>query len=155
MTELRFACDAMLGRLAGWLRLAGFDASFDASLAGPALAGRAREEGRWLLTCDRRLASLAGPRVVLLHGAGVETQIRELRRRLSLTAAPERFLARCSVCNGDLAPAAREAVAGLVPPYVAVHAARFLRCAGCGRVYWPGSHAAAINRRLQALFGGL
>jgi uncharacterized protein len=153
VTELRFACDAMLGRLARWLRLAGLDASFDASLTGPALAGRAREEGRWLLTRNRRLAALAGPRVVLLHGAGVAGQIHELRRRLPVAASPERFLSRCSVCNGDLAPAAREAVAGLVPPYVAVHAARFLRCAGCGRVYWSGSHAAAIARRLEAWFG--
>ena len=142
----------MLGRLARWLRLAGWDASFDATLAGPGLAGQARAQGRWLLTCDRRLAAAAGPRVVLLHANGVAAQIRELRQRLPLTAPPTRFLTRCSTCNGELAPVAREAAARLVPPYIAAHASRFMACSGCGRVYWPGSHAAAITHRIEAWF---
>ena len=153
MGELRIACDAMHGRLARWLRFAGFDASFDPSLSDRSLAGRARAEGRWLLTCDRRLAALAGPRVVLLRRAGAAAQIRELRERLPLTVEPARFLTRCSRCNGTLEDVAREAVVDRVPPYVAVHAPRFVACGQCGWLYWPGTHAGRIARQLEEWLG--
>jgi uncharacterized protein with PIN domain len=150
--ELRFACDAMLGRLARWLRFAGFDATFLPDLPDLAVAGQARAEGRWLLTRDRKLAALAGPRVVLLRGRGVGEQVGELRTRLPMSVQPERFFSRCSRCNGLLAEVAREAVCDRVPPYVAVHARRFFSCPSCGRVYWPGTHPSRIARRLEAWF---
>ncbi len=154
MGELRFACDAMLGRLARWLRFAGFDVSFDASLPGLPLAGEAQADGRWLLTCDRRLAALAGPRVVLLRRAGAAAQIRELRERLPLAAEPARFLTRCSRCNGSLQAVARDAVGDRVPPYVAAHAPRFMACTRCGWLYWPGTHAGRIARQLEEWLSG-
>jgi uncharacterized protein len=152
MEELRFACDAMLGRLARWLRFGGFDTTFLPDLPDLAVAGQARAEGRWLLTRDRKLAALAGPRVVLVRGRGVGEQVGELRTRLPMCVQPERFFSRCSCCNGLLAEVAREAVSDRVPPYVAVHARRFFSCPGCRRVYWPGTHASRITRRLEAWF---
>jgi uncharacterized protein len=152
--ELRFACDAMLGRLARWLRFAGFDAVFLPDTPDLQVAGRARAEGRWLLTRDRRLAALAGPRVVLLRSASVGDQVAELRRRLPLAADRARFLTRCSVCNGRLAAITGAEAADRVPPYVAAHAARFFSCPGCGRVYWPGTHPGRIVRQLERWFLG-
>jgi uncharacterized protein with PIN domain len=150
--ELCFACDAMLGRLARWLRFAGFDTTFLPDTPDPAVAGQARAEGRWLLTRDRRLAAAAGPRVVLLRGRTVGEQVAELRARLPLAARPERFFTRCSCCNGRLAEVSRETVREKVPPYVAVHASHFLACPGCGRVYWPGTHPGRIAHALEAWF---
>jgi uncharacterized protein with PIN domain len=150
--ELCFACDAMLGRLARWLRFAGFDTAFLPDTPDPQVAGRARAEGRWLLTRDRRLASLAGPRVVLLRAAAVGEQVAELRARLPMTADRRRFFTRCAVCNGTLTEATRTEVVGRVPPYVATHATRFLRCLGCGRLYWPGTHVGRIARQLETWF---
>lgn len=153
MDAFSFACDAMLGGLARWLRFAGFDVAFDPLLGDAELAGQARAEGRWLLTRDRRLAAAAGPRVVLLRAGGTAALVAELRSRLPLAADPARFLTRCSRCNGELAAAPAEAVRDRVPPYVAAHAARFLVCAGCGKVYWRGTHRERIERTLRALFG--
>lgn len=150
--ELCFACDAMLGRLARWLRFAGFDTTFLPDTPDPAVAGQARAEGRWLLTRDRRLAAAAGPRVVLLRARTVGEQVAELRVRLPLVARPERFFTRCSCCNGALVEVAREAVRDRVPPYVAMHATRFFSCPGCGRVYWPGTHPKRITRTLETWF---
>ena len=153
MTDVAFACDAMLGALARWLRLAGFDTAYDTGLDEAALGALARREGRWLLTCDRRLASAAGPRVVLLERVDLGAQVAELRRRLPLTVDPTRFFSRCSRCNGVLRAVDRRDVAGRVPPYVATHAAAFKVCTGCGRIYWPGTHAVRIARTLESLFG--
>jgi uncharacterized protein with PIN domain len=142
----------MLGRLARWLRFAGFDTSFLPDLPDLVVAGRARAEGRWLLTRDRRLAAVAGPRVVLLRARTVGEQVAELRARLPLSPNPKLFFTRCSRCNGALTEVPRETVRERVPPYVAVHAARFLACPGCGRVYWPGTHPSRIARNLEAWF---
>ncbi len=150
---MRFACDAMLGKLARWLRLAGFDASFDPGSARDAVAGRARTEGRWLLTRDRALAARAGPRALLLRAASTGAQVAELRERLPIAGDAGRFLTRCSCCNSPLAATAREAVRERVPPYVAAHAERFVACGACGRVYWRGTHVGRIVRTLEAWFG--
>lgn len=44
--EPRFAADAMLGRLARWLRVLGYDTSYDESLADPVLVQLAEERSR-------------------------------------------------------------------------------------------------------------
>ncbi len=152
MSELTFACDAMLGRLARWLRLAGFDVAYAADLPDLALAGRARVEQRWLLTCDRRLAAIAGPRSLLLRSRTTGEQVAELRERLPLAVRADLFLTRCACCNARLEVAAGEAVRDRVPPYVAAHADRFMSCPGCGRVYWPGTHVGRILRTLEEWF---
>jgi uncharacterized protein with PIN domain len=150
---VRFACDAMLGRLARWLRFAGYDTTCQSRLPDSELAGMARSEGRWLLTRDRRLAAAAGPRVLLLRSASLAGQAAELRARLPLEADPGRYFSRCSSCNGVLDAAAREDVLDRVPPFVATTAPHFLACRMCGKVYWPGTHVGRISGRLEALFG--
>ena len=50
--ELRFACDAMLGGLARWLRAAGYDASWRVDISDPDLIRLSRDEGRTLLSSD-------------------------------------------------------------------------------------------------------
>ena len=142
----------MLGRLARWLRFAGFDTTFDATLPDLPLAGKARAEGRWLLTRNGRLAALAGPRSILVHGHETAELMAELCARLPLAADPSRFLSRCSCCNTELDEAAPEAARDRVPPFVAAHATRFFSCRDCGRIYWRGTHPERIERTLRALF---
>lgn len=153
MDQLSFACDAMLGALARWLRFAGFDAFYATDVDDRRLAALARSEGRWLLTCDRDLAARAGPRSLLLHRGSLAAQVAEVRRRLPLAPERARFFTRCPACNGLLAEADRVRVAARVPPFVATTASRFRECPGCGRVFWPGTHAPRIARRLEELFG--
>lgn len=143
----------MLGSLARWLRFAGFDVIYSLKLDDHGLAAVARAEGRWLLTQDRALAAKAGPRVLLIPRGGLSEQVATLRRHLPLKADPSLFFTRCSRCNGVLVGTSREQVEALVPPFVATHAERFVRCLSCGRVYWPGSHTPRIAATLRKLFG--
>jgi uncharacterized protein with PIN domain len=53
----RFVADAMLGRLARWLRLLGFDTAWVQDVSDGELVRRAIEEGRVILTRDRALPS--------------------------------------------------------------------------------------------------
>ncbi len=146
-----FLCDAMLGSLARWLRFFGFDSVFlEPGPEDRVLAEQARVEDRWLLTRDRELAS-AGPRTMLVRADDLEDQLIEVFGRLDLRPDATLENARCSECNGDLVDVTREEVAEVTPPHVLATAPRFRRCAGCQRVYWPGSHGDRILERMETV----
>ena len=145
----RFVLDVHLGRLAGYLRLAGFDAAYRNDCADEDLAAVSRNEDRILLTRDRELLK----RSIVSRGYFVrETiprrQLAEVIRRFDLARAMTP-LTRCARCNEVLAPAAKEAVADRLPAHVRSTRCVFLRCPGCGRVYWDGTHVDQIRRFLR------
>jgi uncharacterized protein len=145
---IRFAADVHLGRLAGYLRLAGFDTIYRNDWDDPDLAEVAVHERRVLLTRDRGLLM----RAVVTHGY----LVRATRPREQLTEVLERFdlwsslrpFSRCSVCNGEVEPVPKAEVVRGLPPRTAAHHKDFWRCGGCGRVYWQGGH----YRSLLCLF---
>jgi len=143
----RFLCDAMLGSLARWLRLMGYDTEYDAEAPDAELARRAAEERRWLLTRDRELAAV-GPRTVLIGSTGLEDQLVEVHERLGLEPDHEGIGSRCAVCNGVIEPVDRAEAAGHVPPFVLEETTGFRRCTGCGKIYWRGSHVTRIEERI-------
>jgi uncharacterized protein with PIN domain len=145
---LRLLADGMLGRLAKWLRLLGYDTAYDNAATDPELARRARAEGRVLLTRDQALAARRGLRALLIRSQVLEEQVREVRQRLG--PPPHPALSRCAVCNSVLEPMSHDQAAQLVPPHVLRTQTEFRRCPGCGRVYWPGSHLQAIRTQLDA-----
>lgn len=150
--EPRFLVDAMLGRLARWLRLLGFDAAYDADIADAELARRAFEEGRVVLTRDRALPDeWRLPRVLVLRSEKPGEQLRELARTFPLRRAA-RLFSRCSRCNAPLETVAAEAVAAQVPQRVLARRPPLQRCPACGRIYWHGSHVERIRRALDRIW---
>ena len=151
----RFLCDAMLGTLARWLRFFGFDTLYPApGEPDHTLRDRARDEGRWLLTADRELAS-EGPRSMLVRSDDLDDQLAEVFARLGLRPQPDLEHARCGECNGRLDEVSRDEVTAVVPPHVLATASRLTRCSGCGRVYWPGSHGRRIRERMEQVVSRL
>ena len=141
----------MLGSLARWLRLFGFDCEYPApGIEDQVLADRARAEGRWLLTRDRELAAV-GPRSMLIRETDLDDQLVEVFSRLACLPAATLEVARCAECNGELEEVAPRDVSDSAPPHILQTASRFSRCSGCGRVYWPGSHGERIVRRMAAV----
>lgn len=150
----RFLADAMLGRLARWLRLLGFDTAFEAHVADEALVRRALREGRAILTRDRALpAQWRVEDVLVLRAATLRGQLREVLDAFAL-AERIRPLTRCSVCNGPLRAARPDEVAARVPPRVLAAECDFRACPDCGRVYWRGSHTERILHAVDALTRG-
>lgn len=147
----RFLVDAMLDRLARWLRVLGIDTTTDPALDDHQLVALAAEEDRVLLTRDRHLVTHLRPaRSLLVSRDDPLDQLREVVDACGLRP-PDRLFSRCLACNVPLERAAPEAVS--LPPAVAgEHADRLWRCPGCEKVYWPGSHTrrmrAALDRAL-------
>lgn len=145
---MRFLCDAMLGRLARWLRLLGYDTAY--SEAGDhELARQARAEDRILLTRDTRLVKRRGIRALLIKSQAPDDQLRQVVKEFGLT--PSRVFSRCTACNTPLRPIPKSAVRDLVPPYVFQHHTSFQECPGCGKIYWRGSHWQRVRDRLGKL----
>jgi uncharacterized protein with PIN domain len=146
----------MLVRLARLLRAAGHDALLaEPGAADDALLALARAEKRVLLTRDRRLAMGAvGASMpsLFIEADGPQEQAAELARAYPVDwlRAP---LTRCLVDNTTLRPATSQEI-GCAPVFARDFAGPFRTCPGCGRLYWPGSHARRIMDKLRALASG-
>ena len=146
----RFLVDAMLGKLARYLRMCGHDAAYALDRGvedDDALADVARLEDRTLLTRDRSLAGRVDD-AILLGEREVSDQLRELRAAgvdVSLADRPT----RCGACNGELSalsPDSESPAYAPAPGEVAVW-----RCRRCGQCFWKGSHWDDVAARLADL----
>lgn len=150
-TPRRFVCDVHLGVLARLLRLAGFSTWWSRDADDAALAARAADEGRILLSRDRGLLK----RRVVVHGQcprsqDPDVQLEEVAARWDLAGRGAPFT-RCAVCDGVLDDVAKAEVLDELPPRTRTDHHRFARCRDCGRIVWPGSHVDALRARHPTL----
>lgn len=153
-TEPRFIADAMLGGLARWLRILGFDVAYDAAISDEELVRRSLKEGRHLLTRDRALPEewrVSG--CTVLTTDDVKAQLRAVVEGIGLREQV-RLFSRCTLCNAILEPTSKEAVRDRVPSRVFELNETFSRCPRCDRVYWEGSHTERMRARVRDLMGG-
>lgn len=138
----------MLGRLAKWLRLIGYDTLYYKKIEDSQLIRVAMREGRILLTRDAQLVKRGGFQSLFIESGELEIQlaqvIREARLKPRLKAS-----VLCPLCNGELQTVKKEQVRGLVPTYVYAAQRDFSRCPRCGKIFWKGSHWQKIERRLR------
>jgi uncharacterized protein with PIN domain len=141
-----FLLDVGLGGLARALRLLGLDAEYSNDAADRQLVARAALTGRVLLTQDRGLLRRRElPRGALVRGSGTNDQLADVLTRFAPDLCP---WSRCPRCNGALAAAEKQDVAGRLEPGTRRSYQRFSTCTGCGHVYWRGAHEAALSRRI-------
>ncbi len=147
---MRFLADLMLGRLARWLRILGFDTAFYRRTddAGPLAA--ARLDGRILLTRNTSLAVPGGRTAgrLLIESDDWRKQVGQVLDELDLRDAVRPY-SRCVACNAELKHLDR--AENLVPPYVSEHGTEFSLCPGCGRVYWKGTHCSDMGTKLISI----
>lgn len=149
---MKFIVDVMLGKLAKWLRILGYDTLYKRDWEDDELIELARAEGRILLTADRELwRRRQVNRKIFISSDRWQEQLRELARVLPLDIGG--LFTRCIECNLPLEQVSREEVRGLVPPYVHATQEDFGRCPNCGRIYWRGSHFAHALAEVRSLIG--
>jgi uncharacterized protein len=147
----RFVADVMLGRLAKWLRIAGFDVLYSNRFTDDELVALSRREQRILLSRDTRLLVRKAVRqFIFLESDKVQDQIRQIFNTIP-TKDLSKMLTRCLSCNELLNEIPRESVRETVPPYVYATQTHFKTCPKCQKIYWAGTHRQSVLRTLEAL----
>jgi uncharacterized protein len=150
--EPRFIADVHLGRLAAYLRLAGFDTKYRNDYRDDEMVAISAAEDRVLLTRDVGVLKHG----IVLRGYFVrETQparqLVEVLRHFELVAAAAPFT-RCLRCNSRLHIVAKERVQHLLPARTREWYREFSRCPSCSRVYWQGSHYSRMRLFIETAF---
>ncbi len=146
-----FVADVMLGRLAKWLRIAGFDVLYSNKFSDNELIRISNSGNRVLLSRDTRLLIQKAVRqFIFLESQDLQEQIRQVFEALHLTCLPP-LLTRCLSCNELLLETERELVRGVVPQFVFETQAKFKTCPGCGKIFWAGTHRNSVMRSLERL----
>lgn len=148
--EKRFIVDNMLGKLAKWLRILGFDAHCERFEREEQLDGYRR---RGLLLITRNQRWLGQAQVIHLTANKPMEQLVELISLLSISQNEIRPLRRCIQCNQPLENVSRSEAFGFVPDYIFEIHTVFRRCPSCHRLFWQGSHPVRIQERLQSVLG--
>jgi uncharacterized protein len=139
----------MVGKLARWLRVLGIDVEYSNTYEDDAIIRIAGEENRVILTRDTGLASRrSAVRVVLIQSDDYMQQIDQVVREFHLTNFE--IFTRCLECNVVLTPVSKENVFDRVPPYVYLTQQRFAVCPSCNRVFWHGTHADQMLKRIRS-----
>jgi uncharacterized protein with PIN domain len=138
----------MLGKLARYLRLLGFDTLYARNVTELEHL-RAGHKDRLVITRARRTA---GPGVIPVKSEITREQIRELKSLIKPEISHGNLMSRCIECNRELMPVDKEEIEFLVPEFVFHHYSNFRRCPSCGKVYWQGSHTEGIRDLLEDLF---
>lgn len=146
---MRFIADAMLGRLARWLRLLGFDTLYFADIDDGELMKLARKEDRLILTRDSQMNKKDIPGLLLIRSDDAMEQALQVVGDLMLRLPAE---GRCANCNGLLEDVRdREDIRDFVPDYVFHAFHRFRRCSICGKVYWEGTQYRRFKERVEEI----
>ncbi|MCL5985699.1 MAG: Mut7-C RNAse domain-containing protein [Actinobacteria bacterium] len=146
--------DAMLGKLARYLRMLGIDIEYKSDYADDEIIKKALIENRWVLTRDtllikRREFARGKIKFIFINNDSVQEQLQQIFQYFKL----ERQLnfARCIVCNSELVKIDKKDVKDEVPEYVFLTQETFYKCNRCFKIYWSGTHVENMQKYFSEL----
>lgn len=157
-SQQKFVADHMLGRLARWLRILGYDTLYPEPGPDKELIELAASDNRILLTRDKQVAETKKAETIYLESDEIDDQLIQVALKLGLELSPElkenedgSLLNRCGICNGVLTSIPEDEAAPQVPPGVRQFRQDYWQCSGCKKIYWEGTHWAQISDRINEI----
>src|SRR5438105_15685058 len=124
MTEMKFIADVMVGKLARWLRVLGFDVAYSNQYDDDEIIRRASNEHRIMLTRESRLAARKhNGRCLFMESVNYKEQVQQLLGSLGLKDF--NVFSRCLACNAVLGDIDMVAAFEKVPRYSSLTSERF------------------------------
>lgn len=150
---MKLLCDHMLGSLAKWLRIFGFDTRYpDATTDDDIVLKMATQENRVLISRDKELL-LRGKKahldVLEIYTTDLAEQLTQVLERFPVD--PETVLTRCTLCNTLLISVEKQDIKADIPPKVYETRNDFRFCPFCKKYYWMGTHYENMKEKITTL----
>jgi len=158
---MKFLVDSMLGKLARFLRIFGYDTVYANDLVSyfklnpvpdDKLVLYAKKNNRYIITKDELLYKNYIEKGIHLKGEGIYNYLNQLKRALKLNVEFKITKARCSICNSPLKKIKNKyVVKDLILKESFNHYDEFFECVNlhCKKIYWEGSHIANIKNNIE------
>jgi len=150
---MKFLCDQMLGTLAKWLRLMGFDTFYvNSEITDDEILDIAKDKERIIISRDKELiirGKKENLKVVETKTTDLDEQLKQVLDIIDINE--DLILSRCSICNTPLETIERNKVTDKVPKKVFENNNRFWFCKKCNKYYWMGSHYNKILDKIHRL----
>jgi uncharacterized protein with PIN domain len=143
----------MLGSLAKWLRIVGFDTLYpDTTTTDDEVLHIAKAEKRLLISRDKELI-IRGKKIKLdvleIHMTDLDQQLAQVLTHIPIDSA--QVLTRCTLCNTPLISVEKKATKTYIPPKVFETRDQFWYCSACKKYYWMGTHYKNMIEKINKL----
>jgi len=146
-----FIVDCMLGKLAKWLKILGFDSLYFSKIEDSDLLALARKEGRVLLSRDNELIDKSRDiQTLFIKSENWNIQVEQVLDDFNLWKDISPY-SRCIECNVRLKDLPKSRARNLVAPFVLEQADSFSICTGCGRIFWKGTHHQDMEFKIEEI----
>lgn len=138
--EKLFLVNSMLGSLARWLRIIGYDAIYWTG-EDKDLLNKAFLENRIILTKDKNLYSQAinnNIKAILIKSNDIVSIFKQLISEIGINVRIDFEKTRCPLCNSLLIIDEKSTK-------------KVWHCPSCGKKYWIGKHWKEINRKIKLI----
>lgn len=143
----------MLGSLAKWLRILGFDTLYaNNEMTDEELLDIAKKEKRILISRDKELITKSRKLALKVIGITTTDLDEQLQQVLSKVKIDKKLiLSRCALCNTLLKPINKKEVKDRVPHKVFDNKEKFWFCSNCDKFYWNGSHHEKMMKKIDGI----
>jgi uncharacterized protein len=149
---MRFVCDSTVGKLARFLRMAGFDTAYVKEENLARVLAISKEENRLMVSRNSKYLKLQlASNFYHLTADEPVDQFRKLVTDLQMQLDEKRFLTRCLQCNEPLEKIAMEKVSERLYDFVARTQTEIFVCPRCDKLYWHATHTRAMITRLLTI----
>jgi uncharacterized protein with PIN domain len=150
---MKLICDHMVGSLAKWLRIFGYDTIYpDMTTNDDKVLDIAKAEGRLLISRDKELL-IRGKKIQLdvleILTTDLDKQLAQVLTRVPIDRT--HVLTRCTLCNTPLISVEKKATKTYVPPKVFESRDQFWYCSVCNKYYWMGTHYENMIEKINTL----
>lgn len=150
---MKFLCDQMLGTLAKWLRIYGYDTFYaNSEMDDSKLLEISKNENRVLITRDKNLIQIAQKekiKTIEIRTTDLDEQIKIVISNFKIDKT--KILSRCILCNVEVEEIKKIDVKGKVPERIYNFNKKFWICIKCNKIYWQGSHYKKMFEKINKI----
>jgi len=148
---VKFVADMMLGKLARWLRIIGYDTAYDQSSSLRDLVALSNRTGSVFLTRRKCMPEEIGAASLFnVESEIFEDQFRSVVNHFHLDTQHHLFT-RCLLCNVVVMSVQKQLIGGKVPQKSFDGFEEFFECPVCHSVYWGGVHRTNTIKKLNGI----